>query len=215
MTIKCSFFNACYYARCAFLPIHSLHSFDAVFYVYEMILHNGVCLLTQQHNHFNISISDKQLMDISDTRNFLFTIFQIKALQWPSTRRNHSIHKHTRKQNKKWLFWLECLNLLRYWFQCYSIYSIQCILYTLIRVSVNDRWWFSFPLYIEFQRGNVSLHIQFWHVVFSNRSWLWQIIKKNTVNIGIKNVNDKRYRPYWTKYESHQFYVKMTGHLLW
>lgn len=126
----------------------SFHSFSALFsiYIHEMIVHNGVCLFTQQHNHF---ISDKQLMDISDTRNFLFTIFQIKALQWPSIRRNHSIHNT--QENKNWLFWFECLNLLRYWFQCFSIY-------TLIRVSVNDRWWFSFPLFIEFQRGKVSFN---------------------------------------------------------
>lgn len=107
MTIKCSFFNACYYARWVSPPIHFISFIQrSVFNLYTRNDCAQWCMPVdsttqpfQQHNHF---ISDKQLMDISDTRNFLFTIFQIKALQWPSIRRNHSIHNT--QENKNWLF---------------------------------------------------------------------------------------------------------------
>lgn len=108
MTIKCSFFNACYYARWVSPPIHfsSFIQRSCFQSIYTKWLCTMVYACWLNNTTISISISDIQLMDISDTRNFLFTIFQIKALQWPSIRRNHSIHKHRRKQKLAFLVWM-------------------------------------------------------------------------------------------------------------
>lgn len=155
MTIKCSFFNACYYARCTSLAIHSLYSFSVLFSKYTR---NDcaqwcvcVCLLTQQHNHLN-----KHIRQTANGHKWYKKLF---VYHFSNKSPSMTIHPHeettphTNTQvNKNWLFWLECLNLLRYWFQCFSIY-------TLIRVSVNDRWWYSFPpLYWILARKSFPSH---------------------------------------------------------
>lgn len=85
----------------------SLHSFSALFsiYIHEMIVHNGVCLLTQQQNHFN-----KHIRQTANGHKWYKKLFVYHFSNKSPSMTIHTkkpLHtQHTRKQKLAFLVWM-------------------------------------------------------------------------------------------------------------